>query len=181
MLNTHSDMKAIKKLLDNNVPGFFTSLAPGECFTYSDSFFPQDIVRLASLVGVKVSYCTPKTLQYKTYGTQTMMVDFPPKTDDETSDVIENMLETFNKIRREREYYKNLAGELEGKLQSMKQGSPWKDPISLELAKDEYTSEEILLAFTRAKIYEGLATNKFGTVLDTFIDFLEGKKKSHSV
>lgn len=46
----------------------------------------------------------------------------------------------------------------------------------MTLKQSQYSREEIILAFMKAKTYEGLMTNKFETVLDTFIQFLENEK-----
>jgi len=51
----------------------------------------------------------------------------------------------------------------------------WLDPDTLTLSKETYTAAEVVKAFQLAKVHEGLITNEHKTVLDTFIDKLEGR------
>jgi hypothetical protein len=62
-------------------------------------------------------------------------------------------------------------------LQDMTSGT-WLNPEILRLEKQSYTRSEIVAAFEKAKMYEGLLNNEFATVLDTFIEFLDEKKKT---
>lgn len=75
------------------------------------------------------------------------------------------------------DFYKNLIGELNENIRLLKtMPDNWINPDTLELKKKEYTANEIITAFMKAKVYEGLKTNEFSTVLDTFIEFLENRK-----
>lgn len=170
----------IKHLTEHNIEGFFSKLIPGECFTYSDYFFPKEIMKLALESGIEVSYCPPGTVEYKNHGSQTMRVNHPvPK--GAYNELGETAIRNVMKLMSNAEYYRKRCDTLEMQIEAMKQSSAWKNPDLIQLDKPEYTREEIAKAFLNAKIYEGLVTNEFGTVLDTFIDFLEGRKKSHSV
>lgn len=54
----------------------------------------------------------------------------------------------------------------------------WIKPGELNLSHPSYSAEEIEIAFLKSKQYEGLETNKFTTVLDSFIEFLKGTHHS---
>ncbi len=76
-------------------------------------------------------------------------------------------------------FYKNHIAELEAKIELMKTlDVSWISPDTLKLESDTYSSEAIQTAFMKAKVYEGLKTNEFTTVLDTFIKFLDGTHHS---
>lgn len=53
----------------------------------------------------------------------------------------------------------------------------WIDPNALQLSQTVYSAKRIREAFIKAKTYEGLDTNQFTTVLDTFIEFLDRHKQ----
>jgi hypothetical protein len=63
-----------KKLTENNEKEFFQTVSVGEVFTYSNSFIPQEIKKLAKENGLKVEYCKPGTSEYKAHGCHTMVV-----------------------------------------------------------------------------------------------------------
>lgn len=80
------------------------------------------------------------------------------------------------------EYYKKYSANLEKTIEQMRtiheSDKNWINPDLLNLEKLQYSKEEIQIAFKKTKIYEGLDTNEFSTVLDTFIKMLEGKHHS---
>lgn len=63
-----------KKLTENNEDNFFQSLVVGEVFTYSTSFIPQEIKKIAIENCLRVEYCKPGTSEYKSHGCHTMVV-----------------------------------------------------------------------------------------------------------
>jgi hypothetical protein len=81
----------IKRLTKMNIEGFFSKLSPGEIFTYSDFFFPRDIVKIALQEGIRVSYCPPGSEEYKKHGCYTMKVGGVSDLD------IANMLADYHK------------------------------------------------------------------------------------
>lgn len=84
-----SKVNSIKKLTERNKDTFFNEKpAVGEVFTYSDFFFPMDVVRLAFTHGVGCIYCIPSTEEYKKYGCQTMKVI--PYSNDPIETIINN-------------------------------------------------------------------------------------------
>jgi len=71
-------MEKAKKLLAKKdqeyYKNFFGSLKWLEFFTYSESWTPNEIIKLAKSFDVNVSYCHPKSAGYVMHGPHTMEV-----------------------------------------------------------------------------------------------------------
>ena len=93
----------------------------------------------------------------------------------------QGIIDYLNQQENNSNFYKSEIERLKGVIESMKTlEDKWIDPHTLDLTKTEYTKEEIITAFMKAKVYEGLETNKFSTVLDTFITMLDSKHHSQN-
>ena len=91
--------------------------------------------------------------------------------------MIKNIAEAIEVLSQINKNYDSLVKENEElkyhikNLQTM--DISWMNPDTLNLKQAQYSREKIKTAFLKAKKYEGLKTNEFTTVLDTFIKFLE--------
>lgn len=70
--------------------------------------------------------------------------------------------------------------ELEEQIETMKNIEFIKNDIEVNLTKENYTKEEIILAYNRMSKYEGLnyQYNYRKTIVDTFIEFLNNTHHS---
>jgi len=95
---------------------------------------------------------------------------------------IEQIIKHLEQLDRNCQFYKQENKRLEkhiDKLKNYQTTGKWHDPYRLKLAEENYTSAKVKDAYLKAKIYEGLDNiNKFDTILDTFIDFLDKKRDS---
>ncbi|MFC5683821.1 hypothetical protein ACYE2N_01640 [Flavobacterium sp. MAHUQ-51] len=70
------------------------------------------------------------------------------------------------------DYYKKKVEILENQIEARDNINFIRNDIEVELKKENYTKEEIVLAYNRMAEYEGVK-HRFGkTITDTFIEFL---------
>ena len=77
------------------------------------------------------------------------------------------------------EFYKKEINRLEKQVEVLKDISNVHNNIDVYLKKDEYTRDEISLAYNRMMEYEGIRDDRAGGLItDTFIEFLNGTHHS---
>lgn len=86
----------------------------------------------------------------------------------------EDVIKYIEQQEKNLAFYKRQVNRLEqilGDIHKLDK-TEWLKPSELNLKLDNFSKEQIETAFYKAKQYEGLITNEFTTVLDTFIEFL---------
>ena len=85
----------------------------------------------------------------------------------------------INKLQSNLQFYKKEVERLEKQIKSIKNISNIiKNDTFNDILKDNYTKEEISIAYNRMLEYEGLTNRKNSLIIDTFIEFLNNTHHS---